>query len=178
MLEKTAPSDALGSTARWTAAVRAVESAREDRLFNDPWATAQARPEGTAWAANRSPDNLAPMVLRIRFFDDFLERITSENSVRQVVLMAAGLDTRLFRLAWPVGTQPLSWINFLYCKRKNASSNQQAHHQAVYATSFQPTSPSHGGSRFSRLGLIPRNLPPGYWRVFFSTSQMIVSQRY
>ena len=105
MLEKTGPSDALGSTARWTAAARAVESAREDRLFNDPWAAALAGPEGAAWAANRSADSLTPMVLRIRFFDEFLERITSENSVRQVVLMAAGLDTRLFRLAWPVGTQ-------------------------------------------------------------------------
>ena len=105
MLEKTAPSDALGSTALWTAAARAVESVREDRLFNDPWATALAGPEGAAWAANRSPDSLAPMLLRTRFFDDFLERITSENSVRQVVLMAAGLDTRLFRLAWPIGTQ-------------------------------------------------------------------------
>lgn len=118
MLEKTVPSDTLGSTARWTAAVRAVESAREDRLFSDPWATALAGPEGTAWAANRSMDSLAPMVLRIRFFDDFLERITSENSVRQLVLMAAGLDTRLFRLSWPAGTQAFELDQFAVLQEK------------------------------------------------------------
>ena len=118
MLEKTVPSDALGSTARWTAAARAVESALEDRLFNDPWATALAGAEGAAWAANQSLDNLAPMVLRIRFFDEFLERITSENSVRQVVLMAAGLDTRLFRLAWPIGTQGFELDQFAVLQEK------------------------------------------------------------
>ena len=34
----------LGSTAYWTAAVRAGKSAREGGLFNDPWATALAGP--------------------------------------------------------------------------------------------------------------------------------------
>jgi methyltransferase (TIGR00027 family) len=95
---------ALGSTAHWTAAARAVESEREDRLFYDPWASKLAGTEGTAWATSRPPDSLAPMVLRIRFFDEFLQQITDVNSVRQVVLMAAGLDTRAFRLDWPAGT--------------------------------------------------------------------------
>lgn len=42
----------LGATARWTAAARAAESARADRLFDDPWAAALA----AAWAANRPAD--------------------------------------------------------------------------------------------------------------------------
>ncbi|MGB8212195.1 MAG: SAM-dependent methyltransferase [Anaerolineales bacterium] len=105
MLEKPSTNITLGSTARWTAAARAIETAREDHLFDDPWAAALAGADGTVWAANRSPDSLAPMVLRIRFFDDFLQRITKKNAVRQVVLMAAGLDTRAFRLDWPDGTQ-------------------------------------------------------------------------
>ncbi len=104
MIENTATKNSLGSTARWTAAARAYESGREDRLFDDPWASALAGTEGAAWAANRSPDSLAPMVLRTRYFDDFLQRVTRENSIRQVVLMAAGLDTRAYRLAWPSGT--------------------------------------------------------------------------
>lgn len=33
---------ALGATSRWTAAVRAMEDARPDRLFHDPWAEALA----------------------------------------------------------------------------------------------------------------------------------------
>jgi methyltransferase (TIGR00027 family) len=104
MTAKSPNNNTLGSTARWTAAARALESIREDRLFDDPWATALAGPEGSAWIANRPPESLTPMVLRIRFFDDFLQRITGENSITQVVLLAAGLDTRAFRLNWPEGT--------------------------------------------------------------------------
>ena len=104
MVEKTTTNNSLGSTARWTAAARACESAREDRLFDDPWAYALAGVEGAVWAANRSPDSLTPIVLRTRYFDDFLQRVTWEDSIRQVVLMAAGLDTRAFRLDWPTGT--------------------------------------------------------------------------
>lgn len=94
----------LGSTSRWTAAARAYESEREDRLFNDPWAARLAGIDGSVWAANRPPDSLAPMILRIRYFDDFLQRVTREESIKQVILMAAGLDTRAYRLAWPAGT--------------------------------------------------------------------------
>jgi methyltransferase (TIGR00027 family) len=104
MLEKPPNKNTLGSTAHWTAAARGLESGREDRLFDDPWANSLAGAEGTTWAANRPPESLAPIVLRIRYFDDFLQRITRENALRQVVLMAAGLDTRAFRLVWPAGT--------------------------------------------------------------------------
>jgi methyltransferase (TIGR00027 family) len=94
----------LASTARWTAAVRALEDGREHRLFHDPWAAALAGTEGAEWLAQRPADSVLPIVLRTRFFDDFLQRITGENAIRQVVLMAAGLDTRAFRLDWPKGT--------------------------------------------------------------------------
>jgi methyltransferase (TIGR00027 family) len=105
MLEKVTPDHLLGSTARWTASVRAMESAREDRLFHDPWAAALAGKEGDEWIKQRSADSVAPIVLRTRFFDDFLQRITTQNGIRQVVLMAAGLDTRAFRLSWPDQTR-------------------------------------------------------------------------
>jgi methyltransferase (TIGR00027 family) len=95
----------LAATARWAAAVRAMESAREDPLFSDPWAAALAGSEGAAWIQRRSPDSVIPMVLRTRFFDDFLLRIAREHAIRQVVLMAAGLDTRAFRLGWPARTR-------------------------------------------------------------------------
>jgi O-methyltransferase involved in polyketide biosynthesis len=80
----------FSSTARWTAAARALKSAHEDRLFDDPLALLLAGEEGAAWAANSSPDSLAPMILRTCYFDDFLQPITQENALRQVVLMAAG----------------------------------------------------------------------------------------
>jgi methyltransferase (TIGR00027 family) len=105
MLEKATPNHLLGATAHWTAGVRAKESVREDHLFNDPWAAALAGKEGQEWVEQRSADNVVPIVLRTRFFDDFLQRITSQNGIQQVVLLAAGLDTRAFRLNWPEQTR-------------------------------------------------------------------------
>jgi methyltransferase (TIGR00027 family) len=95
----------LGATAHWTAAVRAMESAREDRLFDDPWATALAGEVGAAWGQARSADSVLPIVIRTRFFDDFLQRVASEYGLHQIVLVAAGLDTRAFRLHWPEQTR-------------------------------------------------------------------------
>ncbi len=109
----------VAKTALGVAAVRAGESRRSDRLFDDPYAqrfldaAPGAFPEepagGGAFAA------LGPMaelgmafahhgVLRTRFFDDYL-LAAAEAGCRQVVLLAAGLDTRALRLAWPAGTR-------------------------------------------------------------------------
>jgi O-methyltransferase involved in polyketide biosynthesis len=82
MLEEPINMNILGSTAHWIAAARALESGREESLFDDPYATMLAGEEGAAWAANRSPESLAPIVLCIRYFDDFLHLITWENTLR------------------------------------------------------------------------------------------------
>lgn len=100
----------IAPTSRWMAAARARESERADRLFDDPLAAALAGPEGFAWlermesAARSDGPGLYP-VIRTRFFDDFLVDACGELGVRQVVLAAAGLDTRAFRLDWPSGTR-------------------------------------------------------------------------
>jgi methyltransferase (TIGR00027 family) len=94
----------LAATARWTAGVRARESLRADRLFNDPWAAILAAEAGKEWAEHQSGDDGVSIAIRTRFFDDFLQRVTNQYAIRQVVLMAAGLDTRAFRLPWPQGT--------------------------------------------------------------------------
>jgi methyltransferase (TIGR00027 family) len=44
-------------------------------------------------------------VIRARFFDDFLLDSCRRLGVRQIVLAAAGLDTRAFRLDWPPRTR-------------------------------------------------------------------------
>jgi methyltransferase (TIGR00027 family) len=105
MTQKIASENLLGSTAHWTAAVRDLETRRADRLFNDPWAAALAGEKGAGWLAQRSPESVIPIIIRTRYFDDFLSRITTEQGIRQIVLLAAGLDTRAFRLAWPQGTR-------------------------------------------------------------------------
>ncbi|HZD11484.1 MAG TPA: SAM-dependent methyltransferase [Candidatus Binatia bacterium] len=105
MLREGKSNQKLQTTAFWTAAVRAKESERDDRLFDDPWAADLAGPEGLAWIQQRTPDSYVGIALRTRFFDDFLQRIAHEHGIRQIVLLAAGLDTRAFRLNWPEGTK-------------------------------------------------------------------------
>lgn len=97
------PNDPLGATARWTAAVRAGERGRADALVDDPWAELLAGEEGMAWLAARTPESVVPIVIRTRFFDDWLRSVAVEGPLRQVVLLGAGLDTRAWRLPWPDG---------------------------------------------------------------------------
>ncbi|MCB0928237.1 MAG: SAM-dependent methyltransferase [Mycolicibacterium insubricum] len=108
----------VGSTALATAVVRAAESLREDRLFADPFAqrfidaavaAGWRNPHGTdAWHANDYEDPAVAQfrevstngaACRTRFIDDFL----GTGAERQVVLLAAGLDARAWRLPWPAG---------------------------------------------------------------------------
>ena len=96
------PGVPLAATAEWIAAARASETRRPDRLLDDPWAAALAAPHGEDWLQERAGSPaLADMIIRARFFDDFLRRVTGTGGVGQVVLLAAGLDTRGYRLSWP-----------------------------------------------------------------------------
>jgi len=103
-MQKTSSNQLLASTAAWTAGVRAKESEREDYLFFDPWAEALAGEEGMTWIESRPIDSALPIAIRTRYFDDFLQRITREQALSQVVLLAAGMDTRAYRLSWPEDT--------------------------------------------------------------------------
>lgn len=93
---------ASAHTARWIAAVRERESARPDRLFDDPWAGALAGDPGrlAMQASERASGGRNDFIpVRTRFFEDL---ITDESAVvDQVVLLGAGLDTRAFRLHLP-----------------------------------------------------------------------------
>ena len=85
------PGVPLAATAEWIAVVRGGETRRPDRLLDDPWAAALAGPHGEDWAGERAGSPaLADMIIRARFFDDFLRRVTGTGEVRQVVLLAAG----------------------------------------------------------------------------------------
>ncbi|MDQ6840712.1 MAG: SAM-dependent methyltransferase [Actinomycetota bacterium] len=99
--------NAIGRTARLTAAARAVESRQPDRLFVDDYAEALAGPEGfalmerlEAFTGGRNP----VLPLRTRFYDEVIHGVVHQGQVRQVVLLAAGFDSRAFRLTWPIGT--------------------------------------------------------------------------
>jgi methyltransferase (TIGR00027 family) len=101
--------DPVGATARLTAAARARETERPDSLFSDPFAAELAGAEGfvaldrqnAARSGDREVVANPGFAIRTQFFDEFLLRETVGRHVEQVVLIAAGLDTRAYRLAWP-----------------------------------------------------------------------------
>jgi methyltransferase (TIGR00027 family) len=110
MPEMSSDNEQLGLTARWTALGRAEESQREDALFHDPWAASLAGELGQGWEDLELPEEIqkalrATLTVRTRFFDDFLQHAVTEQKIRQVVLLAAGLDARAFRLPWPEQTR-------------------------------------------------------------------------
>lgn len=105
----------VGVTALAVAAGRAIESHRPDGLVDDPLAEAFVRAarahipmptRPTATDSTSSDDyplwpQLATCVgLRSKFFDDFFVH-AADDGIRQAVVLASGLDTRAFRLAWP-----------------------------------------------------------------------------
>jgi methyltransferase (TIGR00027 family) len=90
--------DPVAGTARWAAAMRAEESARPDRLFDDPLAELLAGEDGRSWLEQ---DGSTPAItIRTRFFDDRIEKVAPA----QFVLIAAGMDTRAYRLGLPATT--------------------------------------------------------------------------
>lgn len=91
--------DPVSQTARWTAAARARESARPDRILDDPYAERLATAAGFALldGMGAGGEN-AYIVVRTRYLDDLLEREVAAGG--QVVLVAAGLDARAWRLEW------------------------------------------------------------------------------
>ncbi|MEU5832857.1 SAM-dependent methyltransferase [Streptomyces diacarni] len=108
----------VGVTALAVAAGRAIESTRPDALITDPYAPAflaaasSAAPfpttldqlEERAGASGLWPLMTAYLGIRSRVFDDFLTG-AARDGVRQVVILASGLDTRPFRLEWPAGVR-------------------------------------------------------------------------
>ncbi|MHA7661641.1 SAM-dependent methyltransferase [Mycolicibacterium sp. HS_4_1] len=97
---------AVANTGLLVAAIRADESRRPDSLFTDPFAERLAGETGRrllAEAVAEAGDRpTRQIVVRTRFWDEALLRAT--QSVRQVVILAAGMDARAFRLSWPAST--------------------------------------------------------------------------
>jgi methyltransferase (TIGR00027 family) len=90
-----------------TAAIRAEETARPDRLFEDPFAARLAGEAGVQALAAYSaalPVSVPIIEVRTRWLDEQLLAAAAAGA-RQVVLLAAGMDARAYRLPWPEGTR-------------------------------------------------------------------------
>ncbi|MGW1806941.1 class I SAM-dependent methyltransferase [Streptomyces sp. NPDC002078] len=108
---------AIERTALLTAALRAAESAREDRLYNDPYAARLAGDAGLRLLTRVREVTFPPDGRRItpstpdfnatrtRFFDEHLQRVARDGHTRQIVLAPAGMDSRAYRLDWPSGVR-------------------------------------------------------------------------
>lgn len=92
----------VSDTARWTALHRATESARPDALFHDPLAERLAGDRGRAIVSGvpRTTRNGWWLVARTKIIDDVIAEAIADGCDR-VLNLAAGLDTRPYRLDLP-----------------------------------------------------------------------------
>jgi methyltransferase (TIGR00027 family) len=107
----------VGATATMVAAARALASREPDSLIDDPYAADLVRAVGVDFFT-RLVDGEIPLstlegdgprfmanviAVRTRFFDDFFVHAGGAG-IRQAVILAAGLDSRPYRLPWAAGT--------------------------------------------------------------------------
>ncbi|HEY4217866.1 MAG TPA: SAM-dependent methyltransferase [Gemmatimonadaceae bacterium] len=100
----------ISDTARWVAVYRAMETARPDAIFRDPFASRLAGQRGEeivdtmkdgrrmAWA----------MIVRTAIFDEIILDRIRNGHVDTVLNLAAGLDARAWRMPVP---KNLRWID-------------------------------------------------------------------
>jgi methyltransferase (TIGR00027 family) len=107
----------VGSTALFVATARALEAQKPDPLAVDPFAGIFCHAVGGPAADvldGKDPEHQLKTSdfgehfvnfqgARTRYFDNYFLRAAGAG-VRQVVILAAGLDSRAYRLAWPDGT--------------------------------------------------------------------------
>ena len=98
----------VSDTARWTAMHRATETARPDALFSDPLAARLAGEHGRVIGAKapRLGRNGWWLIARTKIIDDVIARSIADGCDR-VLNLAAGLDTRPYRLDLP---SDFTWV--------------------------------------------------------------------
>ena len=142
--------NSVGATATMVAAARAAATKRRQPVINDPFAEPLVRGVGidvfTRIAAGELdaleaqggvgfPRMIDTFAARTRFYDDYFAE-AGKAGLRQVVIVASGLDSRPYRLSWPTGTtvyeidQP-EVIAFKKATLSKLSAVPTAEHRAV-----------------------------------------------
>jgi methyltransferase (TIGR00027 family) len=175
----------VGATATAVAASRAMASQGPDALLHDRFADPLVRAVGLETFVKLVDGEvdiaddpvltrramIEQITVRTRFFDDFFTAATA-SGIRQVVILASGLDTRAYRLDWPAGIvvfeldQP-DVIEFKTRTLAELRAQPSAQHRtvaidlredwpaAIRAAGFDPGAPT----AWSAEGLLPY-LPP------------------
>ncbi len=99
----------ISDTARWVAVFRAEESERPDAVFHDPFARRLAGKKGEqiADAIEFSRKNSWSFVARTFLFDKLIQQEV-DSGMDMVINLAAGLDTRPYRMAL---SSSLQWVD-------------------------------------------------------------------
>jgi methyltransferase (TIGR00027 family) len=109
--------NSVGATATMVAAARAAATKRPQPVINDPFAEPLVRAVGidvfnrvAAGELDLGDDDEVGIprmtdtfAARARFYDDYFTQVTAAG-IRQIVIIAAGLDSRAYRLSWPADT--------------------------------------------------------------------------
>lgn len=110
--------ESVGATALSVAAARAVETGATDPLIRDQFAYLLVSTAGQPWARLASSldwigddehgrrahrMSVDYQAVRTHYFDSYFTEAVAAG-IRQAVILAAGLDSRAFRLNWPAGT--------------------------------------------------------------------------
>ena len=100
----------VSDTARWVAVYRAMETARPDAIFRDPYAERLAGEKGQAIVdgMKRGRQMAWAMIVRTAVMDELIMERVKQHGVDTVLNLAAGLDARAWRLPLP---SSLKWID-------------------------------------------------------------------
>jgi methyltransferase (TIGR00027 family) len=110
----------VGATATMIAAARALASEDTDPIISDPFAAPLVRAVGIDFFTRVVDGDIDPtdagetgagelqtetdsIAVRTRFFDEFFLGAAAAG-IEQAVILAAGLDSRAYRLNWPAGS--------------------------------------------------------------------------
>jgi methyltransferase (TIGR00027 family) len=100
----------ISDTARWVAVYRAMETARSDAIFRDPFAERLAGEKGHA-IVETMPNGRRfawPMIVRTAVFDEIILDRVVNGGVDLVLNLAAGLDARPWCMPLPAS---LRWVD-------------------------------------------------------------------
>jgi methyltransferase (TIGR00027 family) len=100
----------ISDTARWVAVYRALETARPDAIFRDPYADRLAGQRGHEILDGMKQGRAYawPMIVRTAVFDEIILDAVQARKADLVVNLAAGLDARPWRLPLPPS---LHWVD-------------------------------------------------------------------